>query len=330
MTTNNNMYINGIIPINKPQNWTSHDCVAVVRRVLHIKRVGHTGTLDPMATGVLPICVGTATRITEYMDRSFKEYKATLKLGITTDTQDIWGEVLSKCDIPDTSDKKVREKINEIFDSFKGEISQIPPKYSAIKVAGKKLYEYAREGKEVEIKPRKVFINRIEILNISGDTIDFTVECSKGTYIRSICHDIGEKLGCGAAMSALVRTKAGGFLLKDCIDIEDIKEMTAEELRGELYKTDYPLSCFDKIFLSKKQARDFVNGKKIREIEIDKTKIKQCLNNIGNTDNFEDKKEDKSYYTIYFEELFLGVATLQDGFLKADKVFDVRMQNEDI
>ncbi len=319
------MDINGIIPVNKPQNWTSHDCVAVVRRVLHIKRVGHTGTLDPMATGVLPICVGTATRITEYMDLDFKEYSASLKLGITTDTLDIWGNVLSKCDIPDTNDEKVRVRIKEIFNSFKGEISQIPPKYSAIKVAGKKLYEYAREGKKVEIKPRKVFINRIDILDIRGDEIDFIVECSKGTYIRSICHDIGKMIGCGASMSALIRTRTGAFSLEDTIDIEDIKKMTTEELSKNLYKTDYPLVAFEKIYLSKKQARDFVNGKRFKIAEVREPVADAKTDSIDKK-----KKSDTRYYTMYFEELFLGVATLENGFYKADKVFDVRMQNEDI
>ena len=304
--------INGVVVVNKPQNWTSHDCVAVVRRVIGVKRVGHTGTLDPMATGVLPVCVGTAARINEYLDYDTKTYDCVMKLGIITDTLDIWGEVLEERPVPDMDEAVIAETIM----GFTGEISQIPPKYSALKVAGKKLYEYARAGQEVEIKPRKINIKHISVNNIDliNKEISFTVECSKGTYVRSLCADIGEKLGCGACMSGLVRAKTGVFTLDDAVDIEAVKKMSREELVSKLFPTDYPLVQFGRVELSAKRAKDFVNGKKIpiRDLAIVR----------------ESSRDD--FYNVYFNDTFLGVAKLVKGVLSAHKVFDVRMQNVSI
>ena len=304
--------INGVIVVNKPQNWTSHDCVAVVRRVIGVKRVGHTGTLDPMATGVLPVCVGTAARINEYLDYDTKTYDCVMKLGIITDTLDIWGEVLEERPVPDMDEAVIAETIM----GFTGEISQIPPKYSALKVAGKKLYEYARAGQEVEIKPRKINIKHISVNNIDLENkeISFTVECSKGTYIRSLCADIGEKLGCGACMSGLVRTKTGVFTLDDAVDIEAVKKMSREELVSKLFPTDYPLVQFGRVELSANRAKDFVNGKKIPKRDL--TIVR------------ESSRDD--FYNVYFNDTFLGVAKLVKGVLSAHKVFDVRMQNVSI
>lgn len=304
--------INGVIVVNKPQNWTSHDCVAVVRRVIGVKRVGHTGTLDPMATGVLPVCVGTAARINEYLDYDTKTYDCVMKLGIITDTLDIWGEVLEERPVPDMDEAVIAETIM----GFTGEISQIPPKYSALKVAGKKLYEYARAGQEVEIKPRKINIKHISVNNIDLENkeISFTVECSKGTYIRSLCADIGEKLGCGACMSGLVRTKTGVFTLDDTVDIEAVKKMSREELVSKLFPTDYPLVQFGRVELSANRAKDFVNGKKIPKRDL--TIVR------------ESSRDD--FYNVYFNDTFLGVAKLVKGVLSAHKVFDVRMQNVSI
>lgn len=304
--------INGVIVVNKPQNWTSHDCVAVVRRVIGVKRVGHTGTLDPMATGVLPVCVGTAARINEYLDYDTKTYDCVMKLGIITDTLDIWGEVLEERPVPDMDEAVIAETIM----GFTGEISQIPPKYSALKVAGKKLYEYARAGQEVEIKPRKINIKHISVNNIDLENkeISFTVECSKGTYIRSLCADIGEKLGCGACMSGLVRTKTGVFTLDDTVDIEAVKKMSREELVSKLFPTDYPLVQFGRVELSANRAKDFVNGKKIPKRDL--TIVR------------ESSRDD--FYNVYFNDIFLGVAKLVKGVLSAHKVFDVRMQNVSI
>ena len=304
--------INGVVVVNKPQNWTSHDCVAVVRRVIGVKRVGHTGTLDPMATGVLPVCVGTAARINEYLDYDTKTYDCVMKLGIITDTLDIWGEVLEERPVPDMDEAVIAETIM----GFTGEISQIPPKYSALKVAGKKLYEYARAGQEVEIKPRKINIKHISVNNIDLENkeICFTVECSKGTYIRSLCADIGEKLGCGACMSGLVRTKTGVFTLDDTVDIEAVKKMSREELVSKLFPTDYPLVQFGMVELSANRAKDFVNGKKIPKRDL--TIVR------------ESSRDD--FYNVYFNDTFLGVAKLVKGVLSAHKVFDVRMQNVSI
>ncbi len=304
--------INGVVVVNKPQNWTSHDCVAVVRRVIGVKRVGHTGTLDPMATGVLPVCVGTAARINEYLDYDTKTYDCVMKLGIITDTLDIWGEVLEERPVPDMDEAVIAETIM----GFTGEISQIPPKYSALKVAGKKLYEYARAGQEVEIKPRKINIKHISVNNIDLENkeISFTVECSKGTYIRSLCADIGEKLGCGACMSGLVRTKTGVFTLDDTVDIEAVKKMSREELVSKLFPTDYPLVQFGRVELSANRAKDFVNGKKIPKRDL--TIVR------------ESSRDD--FYNVYFNDTFLGVAKLVKGVLSAHKVFDVRMQNVSI
>lgn len=304
--------INGVVVVNKPQNWTSHDCVAVVRRVIGVKRVGHTGTLDPMATGVLPVCVGTAARINEYLDYDTKTYDCVMKLGIITDTLDIWGEVLEDRPVPDMDEAVIAETIMD----FTGEISQIPPKYSALKVAGKKLYEYARAGQEVEIKPRKINIKHISVNNIDLENkeISFTVECSKGTYIRSLCADIGEKLGCGACMSGLVRTKTGVFTLDDTVDIEAVKKMSREELVSKLFPTDYPLVQFGRVELSANRAKDFVNGKKIPKRDL-------AIVRESSRDDF---------YNVYFNDTFLGVAKLVKGVLSAHKVFDVRMQNVSI
>ncbi len=304
--------INGVVVVNKPQNWTSHDCVAVVRRVIGVKRVGHTGTLDPMATGVLPVCVGTAARINEYLDYDTKTYDCVMKLGIITDTLDIWGEVLEERPVPDMDEAVIAETIM----GFTGEISQIPPKYSALKVAGKKLYEYARAGQEVEIKPRKINIKHISVNNIDLENkeISFTVECSKGTYIRSLCADIGEKLGCGACMSGLVRTKTGVFTLDDTVDIEAVKKMSREELVSKLFPTDYPLVQFGRVELSANRAKDFVNGKKIPKRDL-------AIVRESSRDDF---------YNVYFNDTFLGVAKLVKGVLSAHKVFDVRMQNVSI
>ena len=304
--------INGVVVVNKPQNWTSHDCVAVVRRVIGVKRVGHTGTLDPMATGVLPVCVGTAARINEYLDYDTKTYDCVMKLGIITDTLDIWGEVLEERPVPDMDEAVIAETIM----GFTGEIFQIPPKYSALKVAGKKLYEYARAGQEVEIKPRKINIKHISVNNIDLENkeICFTVECSKGTYIRSLCADIGEKLGCGACMSGLVRTKTGVFTLDDTVDIEAVKKMSREGLVSKLFPTDYPLVQFGRVELSANRAKDFVNGKKISKRDL--TIVR------------ESSRDD--FYNVYFNDTFLGVAKLVKGVLSAHKVFDVRMQNVSI
>lgn len=208
----------GIIIVNKPEGWTSHDIVAKLRRILGERRIGHGGTLDPMATGVLPVFVGRATRAVEFMENADKEYVAALRLGICTDTQDTTGNVISE-----KPASVSREELEAVLDKFRGEIEQLPPMYSAIKVEGKKLYEYARKGTEIERKTRKITIHELEVVGQreDGDYL-LRVVCSKGTYIRALCSDIGDALGCGGAMSALVRTRAGAYRIETAHAMEDI------------------------------------------------------------------------------------------------------------
>ena len=218
---------NGILMIDKPAGWTSMDVCAKVRGILHEKRVGHGGTLDPMATGVLPVFVGRATRAVEFAENGRKEYLAGLRLGLATDTQDVTGTALETR--PVTAG---REELEAALAGFRGDIQQIPPMYSAVKVQGKKLYELARRGKEVERKPRPVTIYELEILEAESGT-DFRLRClcSKGTYIRTLCHDIGEALGCGGALYSLRRTMAAGFTLADAVTLEDVQERGEALLR---------------------------------------------------------------------------------------------------
>lgn len=197
----------GFLNVYKPKGITSHDVVDQLRRATHIKQIGHTGTLDPFAQGVLPVCIGKATRLIEYLDDD-KEYLATVNFGKSTDTYDLEGRFISE------TDKKVsKDDILKELENFKGEITQLPPMYSAVKVDGKKLYEYARAGKTVEVKPRVVNIYRIDLVSFDEvlQSAKIVIECSKGTYIRSIAHDLGQKLGTGAYLSELIRTRAGNF-----------------------------------------------------------------------------------------------------------------------
>ncbi|MBE7702887.1 MAG: tRNA pseudouridine(55) synthase TruB [Cyanobacteria bacterium SIG28] len=226
----------GFLNIYKPQGKTSHDVVAVLRRVTKIKQIGHTGTLDPFAEGVLPICIGKATRLIEYLNDD-KAYIGTVQFGKTTTTYDTEGEIVK------TSNKKISLiDIENCLPQFRGEIQQLPPIYSAIKVKGKKLYEYARNGEEVEIQPRSVNIHKLEIIDFDEEnqTLQLHIECSKGTYIRSIAHDLGENLGCGGHLIKLVRTKAGKFELNKAVNLDELQ--TIEQVKSKLI---YPLDYLD-------------------------------------------------------------------------------------
>jgi tRNA pseudouridine55 synthase len=206
----------GILVIDKPAGWTSMDVCAKLRGVFHEKRVGHSGTLDPMATGVLPVFVGRATRAVEFAEKSDKEYIAGLKLGVITNTQDSTGEVLETRPVQIS-----REQLEAALEKFRGDIMQVPPMYSAIKINGKKLYELARKGREVERPARPVGIKSLEILEQQGeDLYTIRVRCTKGTYIRTLCHDIGQALACGGCMAFLRRTMAAGFTLEDAVSLE--------------------------------------------------------------------------------------------------------------
>lgn len=223
----------GFLNIYKPVGMTSHDVVAVLRRITKIKQIGHTGTLDPFAQGVLPVCIGKATRLIEYLPDD-KEYIATVQFGSATTTYDVEGEVTF------TSDKKI-SAIDIDLKPFEGEIEQFPPIYSAIKVNGKKLYEYAREGKDVEIKPRNVTIEKIELKNFNEQTqqAEILIKCSKGTYIRSIAHDLGQNLGVGAHLIKLVRTQAGKFRVENSVQLDGIN--VKENLINPLRMFDLPI-----------------------------------------------------------------------------------------
>lgn len=221
--------MNGILLIDKPRDWTSHDVVGKLRGILRERRIGHSGTLDPMATGLLVVFIGRATRAVEFAEAHEKEYHAGLRLGMVTDTQDVTGTVLEQCDCSVT-----REELETVLPRFRGEIQQIPPMYSAIKVQGKKLYEIARKGGEVERKPRPVTISKLEVTGEEHGDYLLDVVCSKGTYIRTLCHDIGGALGVGGTMSALRRVRAGQFSLENAYTLEQVQQAAdagrAEEL----------------------------------------------------------------------------------------------------
>lgn len=228
----------GFLNVYKPQGKTSHDVVAVLRRVTKVKQIGHTGTLDPFAEGVLPVCIGKATRLIDYL-KDDKAYIATVQFGKSTATYDTEGEVVK------VSDKKADlSAIEKALDAFRGEIEQLPPIYSAIKVNGKKLYEYARKGEDVEIKPRKVTINDLRIVNFDYEKqqLELYIDCSKGTYIRSVANDLGEILGCWGYLIKLVRVKAGNFTIENSIKLEDLatKERVESNLIYPLKYLDYP------------------------------------------------------------------------------------------
>ena len=215
--------MNGILLVDKPADWTSHDVVAKLRGVLGERRMGHSGTLDPMATGLLVVFAGRATRAVSFSENHSKCYEARLRLGLTTDTQDTTGTVLSRCDR-----RVTRTELEAVLPQFRGDILQVPPMYSALKVDGKKLYEIARSGGEVEREPRPIRINDISLAGCSGGDWLLDISCSKGTYVRTLCNDIGERLGCGGCMSALRRVSAGPFSVDDALTIDEVRRAAGE------------------------------------------------------------------------------------------------------
>lgn len=313
----------GIINVNKPQDWTSHDCVAIMRRVLGLKRVGHTGTLDPMATGVLPICAGPAARVMEYLDLDFKTYECEMQLGLTSDTLDIWGDVTEAGDPSGITEEQIRKA----FEPYQGTISQVPPKYSAIKIDGRKLYQYARSGEDIEIPTRQVYIKKIEVTAIDLDAakISWRVECSKGTYIRSICRDIGNDLGCGAVMTALKRTVSGAFSIDNAVDIRQLRDMDPEDVKKLVIEPDFPLIHFGKVILDPVQSINFCNGHHIRmqEVTVEREPFYR-----EREPHIPVREEFRNAYNMYGtmngqENVFLGVAFFSTKYKKlvADKVF---------
>jgi len=238
----------GIIIIDKPQGWTSQDVVSKLRGILHEKRFGHGGTLDHMATGVLPIFIGRATRGVEFFESAEKEYVAGLKLGVTTNTQDTQGEILEEKPVSVT-----KEQVEAVLQKFTGDIDQIPPMFSAIKIGGKKLYELARQGKEVERKARHIRIFEMELLEGEGADYTFRTLCSKGTYVRTLCHDMGAELGCGGCMSSLRRTKAGIYDISMAHKLEDI--INHEDPESLLLPVDSLFAAYPAVTLTAKQER---------------------------------------------------------------------------
>lgn len=280
----------GILNIYKPKGKTSHDVVAILRRITKVRQIGHTGTLDPFAEGVLPVCIGKATRLIEYLDDD-KAYVGTVKLGSSTSTYDVEGEVV------ESSDKVVSlEEVENAIEGFRGEIEQMPPIYSAIKVNGKKLYEYARNGEQVEIKPRKVCIEELRVLNFDRDenTLELYIACSKGTYIRSIANDLGEKLGTFGHLIKLVRVKAGSFKVEDAIPLDDLK--TALDVENKLLN---PL--------------DYISFPKYELTLAEREKVSHGMSFDSDLQN--------GFVVLTFAGELAGVAEVENGRVKCKKVF---------
>lgn len=258
--------MDGVIVICKEKGFTSHDVVAKLRGILHMKKIGHTGTLDPDAEGVLPVALGKATRLVDMITDKEKTYEAVMRLGVVTDTQDMSGTVLSQT----TELSVTEEELCTVVSSFVGDYMQVPPMYSALKVNGKKLYELAREGKTVERKPRPVHFYEIEILDISFPLVRFRVTCSKGTYIRTLCHDIGEKLGCGAAMESLLRTKVGRFTLDDAITLAQTEEAVQEgTIESKILGIEEILAEYPRVCCTKEGDRLLANGNPLVQALVD-------------------------------------------------------------
>ncbi|SER60783.1 tRNA pseudouridine(55) synthase TruB [Lachnobacterium bovis] len=297
--------INGIINVYKEKGFTSFDVVAKMRGIFHQKKIGHTGTLDPDAEGVLPVCLGKATKVCDLLTDTDKEYRAVLLLGQETDTQDVSGKIINKKTV-DVDEAQVKETIN----SFVGEYAQIPPMYSALKVNGQKLVDLARKGIEVERKPRNVFINDIKIEKIDLPRVTMVVGCSKGTYIRTLCKDIGDKLGCFGCMESLVRTQAAGFRLEDAIKLSDVETIVSRnEIAKYIKPIDHVLCDFPKVKANEESQKYVYNGNKLSE------------NNLQ-THDFE-FQDDVEYRVYDFEDNFIGIYKYinKEKFLKPVKMF---------
>ena len=245
--------MNGIVIVDKPQEWTSQDVTARLRRVFNTRRIGHGGTLDPMATGVLPVFVGRGTRGVEFFEHAEKTYETVLRLGLTTDTEDVWGETLEERPVAFTA-----EKLEEVLESFRGEIMQVPPMYSALKVNGQKLCDLARKGKEVERQPRPITIHELTLLETTENTLRLRVKCSKGTYIRTLCKDIGEALGCGGCMAELRRVTAGEYTIEEAVPLQTLLE--TEDPGQYLRTVDTMFRNYPEVKLTSNQEKRCRNG----------------------------------------------------------------------
>lgn len=294
--------MNGILCVNKPQDFTSFDVVAKLRGILGMKRLGHAGTLDPMATGVLPVFVGTATKACDIMPDNSKSYNAGFQLGKTSDTQDITGKILT------TSDKQVNhDDILKILPEFTGKIMQLPPMYSAVQVNGKRLYDLARQGIEIERQPREIEVNSIRLSEYDENKREgfLEIDCGKGTYIRTIINDIGEKLACGGIMTSLVRISASGFTLEDCYTFEEIQQARDENcLENLILPVERVFQNLPKLRLNEHQTKLYKNG-----VKLDIARVHNIIENCG-------------LYSLYgFDGAFIGtaVADFENGVLRIGK-----------
>ena len=259
--------IHGVINVYKEQGFTSHDVVAKLRGIVGQKKIGHTGTLDPDAVGVLPVCLGRATKLCDMLTDKDKVYEAVMLLGVETDTQDTTGQILKSSETDEITEEQVQAAVLD----FVGDYNQVPPMYSALKINGKKLYELAREGKTVERAARRVQIFDIEILSIALPRVTMKVHCSKGTYIRTLCHDIGQKLGCGACMEKLTRTKVSRFEIKDSLTLAQIEVLKKEDRLSEiLIPIDQMFANYPSIIVSGEAARLAYNGNGIKDRDVRK------------------------------------------------------------
>jgi len=266
---------NGILNIDKPQGITSHDVVDVIRKLFPNVKVGHTGTLDPMATGVLPICIGEATKLTDKLTAENKKYRVKMLLGVETDTYDVTGKIMF-ANVVNKDDIYIKERIKR----FIGKQEQIPPIYSAIRINGKRAYSYAREGQNVELKPREIEIFSIDniIVDLPKREVSFDVSCTKGTYIRSLVNDIGKKIGCGAIMTELVRLQTGNFKIEDSIELYDYLKLEYEEILNKIVSIEEYYKDSKKVNMSKEDYIKFVNGVKFN-IDTQESVVKVYFNN---------------------------------------------------
>ena len=288
--------MDGVININKPQGITSFDVVRKIKKITGLKRIGHTGTLDPLASGVLPICIGKATKAVDYIMNDFKIYKAELKLGLITDTYDRKGKILETSDVTVTEDEVIK-----CINSFIGINSQIPPKYSAIKINGKRAYDLARKGIEVNIAARNISIYEINIINIQIPYVTFTVNCSKGTYIRSLCYDIGLMLNCGATMWNLERIQSGNFSILNSVNLD---ELNVDNINNYLIPIDQVLNIYEPYSVDKNFERLLINGVCVGD--------RRLLKNL---------EEDKTYRVYNEEKMFLGLGKMESTGFKLEKIF---------
>lgn len=296
--------MNGILCMNKPQDFTSFDVIGKLRGILKIKRLGHAGTLDPMATGVLPVFVGTATKACDILPNNEKSYLAGFRLGVVTDTQDVTGKIISQSDI-----KVTKDELSAVIPSFCGNIKQLPPMYSAVQVNGKRLYDLARQGIEVERELRDAFIEEIRLESFDEEKMEgkLFVSCSKGTYIRTIINDIGEKLGCGGIMTDLVRLSSAGFKLEQCYTFEEVEKARDEGRLDELIiPVEAVFQTLPKLRLNQAQTKMYKNG-----VKLDLAKIYNI-------------KHDVTDYAVYGDDgVFIGTAVTdrENGILRVGKNF---------